>query len=253
MSTADDRISMDGLARLIGGPTGSMPEIAQRLKKYESEGLVKPELRKVPMVLPSFAVRSFAAPNLFGGRPTGTRTRDAWHESQRSAGLPPLKPVREPLMHDASFYGPDDAKAIAPREREIAPLRSEFCRFAWDSEVDPAAVVTPVEVPQKMDGAANERPYVSKKTAVEMLAPYCPTIASILKNASHKDYAWLAPARRKNGLKGWHLDPLLGLLVDKRLAEPDSIAKLKEESTSTVVTLESAMRGMSRARKNTAG
>lgn len=102
-------------------------------------------------------------------------------------------------------------------------------------------------MPQKTNDAANERPYVSKQTAVKLLASHCPTIASILKNASHRDYAWLAPARRANGQKGWYFDTLVGLLVDKGLAEPDSIAKLKEEMTNTVVTLDSAIRKMSRA------
>lgn len=141
MSEADDQISMDGLARLIGGPTGSMPAIAQRLIEYESKGIVKPEIRGQRMDSPFFTARSFAAPNFAAGRATGANPLDAQYEERRSAGLPPLQPVREPLMYDARFYGRDDAIGIAPHERKIAPLRPDFCRFAWDSDVDPAAVV----------------------------------------------------------------------------------------------------------------
>lgn len=248
MIEATNSIDTQRLVVLLCGPDGPTQGAVERLRDYVARGIAKPEIRRGPLVSPYFSVYKFDGSNLTGGRSSRVGPHDAFFEGLRSAGLPPLGPVRVPTMYDENFYSCDDAKAIAPYERQIAVLSPEFCRFAWGTEVDPAAVVMSIEVLQKSDDAAKERTYVTKRTVIKVLLPYCPTIESILKNASHKDYAWLAPARRAKGLKGWYLDVLVGLLVERELAKPDALAKLKEQEHGTVVGLESAMRRLPRRR-----
>jgi hypothetical protein len=141
MGEMDDSLDMSGLVCLICGPEGATADAVRRLKGYEADGIVKPYIREEPMILPVFGMRSFDGSNLVGGSSAGAHPHDAWIEQRRTLGLAPHKPMRKLTMHDVRYYSRDDAKAIAPHERKVAPLRPEFCRFAWGIEVDPAAVV----------------------------------------------------------------------------------------------------------------
>lgn len=148
MSDTIERISMDALIRLLGGPSCDAAEIARRLEDYEAREIVTPEVRSVPIVLPNVQ-HTFDASNLFpGGRSASARGREAWYEGQRTAGLPPLNPAPAFAKREAKYYSRDDCKAIGPYEREVTALRSEFCRWAFRTEVDPAAAKVPAEILQ---------------------------------------------------------------------------------------------------------
>ena len=141
MSEAGNSVDMRRLVVLLCGPDGPTQGAVERLRYYEEQGIVKPEIRRCPLLVsPYFSVYKFDGSNLTGGRSSRVRPHDAFFEGLRSAGLPPIRPVRVPTMYDEYFYSCDDAKAIAPYERKIAALRAEFCRFAWDSDEDSQAV-----------------------------------------------------------------------------------------------------------------
>ncbi|MBT9527080.1 MAG: hypothetical protein IV105_17625 [Rhizobacter sp.] len=166
MSEADGCIDRQRLVLLLGGSAGS-PEakaIESRLTEYERRELVKPARRKTPAA-GYFVVHSIKTPKFFGdssgSRSAGLCAHDAYHESLRSGEAPPSKPAPKVLTFELRYYSRADVRAIAPFEREIAPLLPEFCMFAWGSGVDPEAQTGKVVLPLLQEAASKENPIPS--------------------------------------------------------------------------------------------
>lgn len=144
MSEADKRIKRSDLARLVGGANGPVAVIEQRLRGYEADGVVSPEMRSERINAP-WLMGSMNAQGLTGGSATVVRPHDAHWESRATEGLAPLHPIRAMPSFDVAYYSSDDVQAISPYERSLSPLRPDFCRFAWGIETDPDAVPVSVE------------------------------------------------------------------------------------------------------------
>ena len=144
MSNAEHRIKRFELARLLDGSTKEATLAADgRLRKYEVDEIVTPEIRREPLALnPAHAFKKAR----IGSSHDPKAASDAWWEAKRYEGHQPLKPTPAPTLFEEHYYGRDDAKKVAPHERAIAPLCEKFCQFAFGSERDPAALPVAVSL-----------------------------------------------------------------------------------------------------------
>ena len=214
MSNAEHRIKRIELARLLGGSEETAVVAAdQRLRKYEVDGLVTPEIRsESPGALPFLQMGSA---NFDGG----VKPHDASWEAHRSQGLPPLKTTFAAHLIAVPYYSVADAKLVAPHERAIAPLSEKFCQYAFGTDGDPAAL--PVSVSHgaalrssesESTGAQEERTFRSTKEAIDDLdamgfvASRGGSVAALFnKQARHPE---LFEGARKLGTELWWWEKL---------------------------------------------
>lgn len=147
MSEADNRKKRSDVARLIGGDSAAVAATNLRLRAYEASGFVTPEIRPERVSQGTPFLGKFSGSNLLGSAPSDRRREHAaWMEHMRCGGLPPVpEPVQPSTLVDVAHYSPVDCQVIADRERKLAPLTPDFCRFAWGTDVDPEAM--PVTAP----------------------------------------------------------------------------------------------------------
>lgn len=215
MSDEKHLIKRFELARLIGGDDASAVKAADiRLKQYERDGLVKPEVRREPFVASPFHVMRSVA------RDNPKAQLDTFYEARRFEGLPPLHPPQPLKLFDEYYYGADDAKRIAPLFRETAPLRAEFCEFAFGARIDANAsprLVTPAgtrhaKAPSLPIESAGSREAIGTKDAIKHLdalgyvSSRTESVAPLFKQTAR--HPGLFDGARKDGSELWWKDRL---------------------------------------------